>query len=70
MGPTFQTMQQAMDAGYTRVNRKTDKDISGGRSFGYNWQNPSGQKTVDVYITEAKNKGGGTGAVCPMYPPR
>lgn len=69
MGPTFDTMQQALDAGYSRVNRKTDKDVSGGRSFGYDWQNVSGQKTVDVWIKEAKNKGGKIGAVCPMYPP-
>ena len=68
-GPTFDTLQNALDAGYTTVNPKQDKDISSGRSFGYDWQNQKGQKTVDIYLRQEKNKGGRLGAVKPMYPP-
>ncbi len=65
----FNTLQEALDAGYTQVNRSTDKDISGNPSFGYDWQRENGTQSVDVWINSAPNKAGRLGAVIPMYPP-
>lgn len=66
----FNTKQDALDAGYKPVNRKTDKDISGVDSFGYNFQNKEGDETVTVWISEELRMSGQKGYAVPMYPPK
>ncbi len=68
---SFRTMAEATDAGYRRVNHATDRDVSaeghpGG--FGYAFEDADGARTVDVWLAEATNRIGQTGAVCPMFP--
>ena len=69
MAHTFDTKQDAIEAGYTTASRTADKDISGPNSFGYDFENTDGRKTVTVWLRKARNKAGGTGAFIPMYPP-
>ncbi len=70
MKTTFKNMQEALDAGFRTVNHRTDSDTSGPGSWGYAFQNPSGEETIGVYLSDEKNKGGKKGAVVPMYPPK
>ena len=67
--PTFETYADAMDAGYRRVNRYADKDISGHNSYGYDYENADGERTVTVSLTQEKNQMGTLGCYTPMYPP-
>jgi hypothetical protein len=68
--PTFKTYAEAYAAGYRRVDRSADRDISGGSYYGYEYQRASdGQKTVNVWLSEEKNQLGQLGCVAPMYPP-
>ncbi len=71
----FTTKQQAIEAGYRPVDRKRDRDISnegtgGSKWFGYDFRNPDGEETVEVWLTDETNKIGNKGAVSPMYPPK
>ena len=70
MKNTFKTLFEAIGAGYTKVSHSTDKDISGGSYFGYQYQNEQGEKTVTVWLTDEKNNIGGLGCFLPMYPPQ
>lgn len=70
MEHTFETEKQAIEAGYRPVNRKTDHDVSGGSYYGYQYENPEGERTVTVSLTEELNKGGGKGCYLPMYAPK
>ncbi len=65
----FANLNAAIDAGYGLVNRATDKDVSGPNSFGYDFADADGNRTVDVWLDEATNMIGTLGAVRPMYPP-
>lgn len=66
----FKTTADAIRAGYRPVNRKTDRDISGPNSFGYDYRDEDSNETVTVWLTEEKNKLGRKGAFRPMYPPK
>jgi hypothetical protein len=66
----FRTYAEAVEAGYRRPNRKTDRDTSGPNSFGYSYENADGERTVAVGFSEERNKLGQLGCVVPMYPPR
>jgi hypothetical protein len=70
MERSFKTLQEALDAGYRLVNRKTDKDISGFNSFGYDYQNQDGEETVTVWFSEELNSMKKPGCFRPMYPPK
>lgn len=70
MSHTFNTLQEALDAGYRTVNRRADKDTSGPNSFGYSYENDEGEETVTVWIEQERNKAGRLGAFRPMYPPK
>lgn len=37
MSYTFKTLDEAIEAGFTLVNRHTDRDISGGPYYGYDF---------------------------------
>lgn len=70
--PTFKNLEEAINKGYRTVNRKTDFDISTESSpntFGYDFKNPNGEKTIDVFLSEVKNRMGNKGVYIPMYPP-
>jgi hypothetical protein len=64
----FKNKSEALEAGY-RQPGASDKDVSGPNSFGYVYEDEDGKRTVDVWLSEVKNKGGGMGAVLPMFPP-
>lgn len=73
MNATFKTMQDAIDAGYTPVNRHADKDISGHNSFGYHYRDTGGNETVTVWFTDEPTLDGKIskyGSFLPMYPPK
>ena len=69
MNTTFKTFAEAEAAGFRRVNRKADKDISGSHSIGYRFQNTAGQKTVTVSLTDEINQMGQAGCYVAMFPP-
>ncbi len=66
---TFKTKRDAIEAGY-RQPGASDRDVSGPNSFGYDFEDAEGNQTVDVYLSKVRNKGGGIGAVLPMFPPK
>ena len=66
---TYKTIADAEAAGFRRANRKTDKDTSGRKSFGYSFSDGK-RKTVNVYLTGERNKLGTMGCIIPMYPPK
>lgn len=69
MAHQFKTYAEAIEAGYRRPNRQTDRDTSGPNSFGYSYKNTDGEQTVAVSFSEEKNQLGQPGCVAPMYPP-
>ena len=69
MSQRFEKLDNALDAGYTLVNRHADKDVSGSPYFGYDFESELGQRSVDVYFTHEKNSANSLGCVRPMYPP-
>lgn len=66
---TFRTLQEALDAGYTKPNRKTDQDTSGPGSFGYQFTAPDGRTTEAVWLSEDTNKIGQPGCFVVLFPP-
>ena len=70
MSHTFDTKRDALDAGYTTVNVLRDRDVSGHRYRGYDFERDDGLATVDVWLNKERNKGGGLGCVAIMYPPQ
>jgi len=67
----FPRLSDALAAGYTSPRRgpSGDADISGPRSYGYEFRASDGRKTVLVYFTEDPDKLGRPGCFRPMYPP-
>jgi len=66
----FKTKLEALRAGWTSVNRKNDRDVSGYPYFGYEYQNENGQRSKLVWLSNEKNKMGDMGAFISMYPPK
>jgi hypothetical protein len=56
-----------MADGWRRVNRKTDRDISGGSYFGYEYQAPNGQRSTTITLTQAFNNFGTRGCCLEMF---
>jgi hypothetical protein len=67
---SFKTLTDAINAGYTPVNRRQDRDISGPDSYGYEYERADGTKSVVVWLTEERNKMGQYGAFLAMFPPK
>lgn len=67
--PTFRTKREAIEAGYRLAKRGVHKDVSGGNSFGYEFEDADGNRTVTVRLTEERNMIGRPGAYVPMFPP-
>lgn len=65
----YATFQDAQADGWRRVNRRTDLDISGGNSFGYEYQSPDGQRSTTIMLTQERNKLGTFGCVAQMFRP-
>lgn len=70
MNHRFETLQDALAAGYTLPSRQYDKDVSGPNSFGYDYEDDNGNRTVDVYFTKDLNRMRQPGCVRPMFPPQ
>lgn len=68
METRFNTLSEALAAGYSKISRG-DRDISTGGSFGYDFENSDGEKTVTVWLTKELNKMHLPGCFMPMYPP-
>lgn len=64
---SYATFQEAHADGWRRVNRKTDRDISGGNFFGYKHQSPDGQKSSTITLTQERNTIGGLGCCVEMF---
>ena len=69
MSAQFKTYAEAAAAGYTKANKHNSQDVSGGKWFGYDFKDSDGNKSVDVYLTEEKNRMNTKGCVVPMFPP-
>jgi len=69
MTTRFATLGDAITAGYRKCGAKYgDADTSGGSCFGYTYTAADGRESVSVYLTEARNHGGGTGAFVALMP--
>lgn len=71
---TFPTIEDALAAGYRKPRRggalHHDRDISGGNSFGYAYEEPgTGRRTVTVTLTEERNRLGRPGCFAALFPP-
>jgi hypothetical protein len=64
---SYATFQEAQADGWRRVNRKTDRDISGGNFFGYEYQSPDGQYSTTITLTQERNKIGQLGCCVKMF---
>ena len=64
---SYATFQQALDDGWRRVNRKTDRDISGENFFGYEYQSPDGQSSTTITLTQERNSIGKLGCHVEMF---
>lgn len=69
MKTTFDTLQDAINAGFRPVNQTTDKDVTQRPYRGYDFENSDGQETVDVWLRNERNKAGGKGCIRAMFPP-
>jgi hypothetical protein len=63
----YATFQEAQADGWRRVNRKTDRDVSGGNSIGYEYQSPNGQISTTIILTQERNKIGQLGCCVQMF---
>lgn len=63
----YTTLQEAQSDGWRRVNRKTDRDISGGNFFGYKYQSPDAQVSTTITLTQERNKPGTLGCCVEMF---
>lgn len=64
---SYATFQEAQADGWRQVNRKTDRDISGGNSFGYEYQSPDGQASTTITLTQERNSIGKLGCYVEMF---
>lgn len=62
----YSTFQEAQADGWRRVNRKADRDISGGNSFGYQYQS-DGQTSTTIALTNERNTMGRLGCFVEMF---
>ena len=63
----YATLQEAQANGWRRVNRKTDRDVSGGNFFGYEYQSPNGQKSTTITLAQERNRIGQLGCCVEMF---
>ncbi len=67
---SYETLEQAEADGWTRSVAMVD--VTGPPSYGYDWavKDDDGNivaRSTSIWISQARNKGGGTGAVYPMF---
>lgn len=63
----YATIQEAQADGWRRVNRKADRDISGGNFFGYVYKSPDGQTSTTITLTQDRNRLGQLGCCVEMF---
>jgi hypothetical protein len=63
----YATRAEAIADGWRSLNRRTDRDISGGNFMGYLYQSPDGQQSTQVWFTEEKNRLGQPGCFAQMF---
>lgn len=67
MKTRYPTYAAAEADGWRRVDRRTDRDVSGPGLYGYEYEAPDGQRSEVVYLSEERNKLGQPGAVASMF---
>ena len=68
----YATYAEAQADGWRRVNRSTDRDVSGigyggVAMFGYTFESPDGQTSTTIRLTDERNKLGRPGCVVEMF---
>lgn len=69
MRPTFDTLTDALAAGWRPAKRGVHKDISGPNSFGYTFEDVDGTRSQGVWFRKDLNQMKQPGCVRPMFPP-
>jgi hypothetical protein len=64
---TYATRAEAEADGWRSIDRRTDRDVSGGNFMGYEYESPDGQRSVMVWFTAEQNKIGKFGCFAPMF---
>lgn len=64
---SYANFQEAQADGWRRVNRKTDRDISGGNYMGYEYEAPNGQVSTTITLTQERNRIGQLGCCVEMF---
>ena len=64
---SYATLQEAQADGWRRVNRKTDRDISGANYMGYEYQSPEGKASTTITLTQERNRIGQLGCCVEMF---
>jgi len=67
--PRFKTLDDALAAGWTLAKRGVHQDVSGFNSFGYQYKDGNGRRTVGVWFSEDLNQMRQPGCIRPMFPP-
>ena len=63
----YATRAEALADGWCSVNRKADRDISGGNFFGYKYQSSDGQDSTTIALTHERNAIGTLGCFVEMF---
>jgi hypothetical protein len=66
MTKQYATYEEAEADGWRRINRRTDRDVSGVGFVGYQYESPEGITSDIITLTQVKNKLGQLGAFAPM----
>jgi hypothetical protein len=66
MTKRYRTYEEAEADGWRRINRRTDRDVSGVGFVGYHYESPEGVTSDIITLTQVKNKMGRLGAFAPM----
>lgn len=63
----YDTIAQAESDGWRRASRKTDRDISGGNSYGYVFESSDGRMSTTIVFTKELNRMGWPGCCMEMF---
>jgi len=64
---SYATLPEAQADGWRQVNRKNDRDVSGGNFVGYKYQSPDGQASTTITLTQERNRIGQLGCCIQMF---
>jgi hypothetical protein len=63
----YNTIVEAEADGWRRVNRKKDRDVSGGNYMGYEYQSPDGETSTTIVLSKERNRIGTMGCCVEMF---